>query len=91
MAKSNSNKKRKDWREVFNSNAGVFVVVLTIFGFGFGTGQLVADIFHKIEMNESNKNHNDKLYEKVKEFDDLILELKTENQLLKVENEKLKK
>jgi hypothetical protein len=92
MAKDSKNKDDvKNWKERFNSTAGMWIAIFTLIGLGFGAGQVVADIFHKIEMNELNQKYNSDLYEKVKEFDALILELKNENQLLKVENERLKK
>ena len=91
MAKGNQNIKKSNWRELFNTNAGIWILVVTIFGAGFGTGKIVVDVFHKIELNELNQEYNNNLYERVKEFDELILELKNENHLLKIENEKLRK
>ncbi len=92
MAKGSKNKDDlKNLKERFNSTGGIILICFGIFGAGFGTGTAVLNIFHKIEINEINQEQNEKLYEKVKEFDELIRELKNENQLLKVENERLKK
>lgn len=92
MAKNSKNKEEvKGWKERFNSTGGIILICFGIFSAGFGTGTAVLNIFHKIDINEINQEHNEKLYAKVKEFDDLIQELRNENQLLKVENEKLKK
>ncbi len=61
---------KKQILQKLNTIGGSLVVLCTIFSFGVGTGAYVANIFHKMELNEVSMKHNLELIEIASEFDE---------------------
>mgnify|MGYP000308697232 CR=1 len=58
---------------------------------GFTVGCYYKEINHKIAINEINRKHQEDLSSQKEKYDNLIIELRHANQLLEIQNAKLKK
>jgi len=66
------------------------IAACTIFGFGFGTGYYIETVLKNIELNEVRNELNAKILEQKIDYEKIIQELNYKNQLLEIENGKLK-
>lgn len=67
------------------------IAACTIFGFGFGTGIYYESILNRMDQNQLNQIHNNQIIEQQRTYEERIQELHHQNQLLEIENGKLKK
>lgn len=91
MAKKNVNSLSESIKTKMNTTFAAVIVAFTIFGFGYGSGTVVSNILHKIEINEINQALNLQLYNQKIDFDRKINEIIQENNILEIENGKLRK